>query len=71
MALAEIAEIVRVNNLSSNPGGLYDSARQESTVNPLLHFFRTNVQRLRQRMFREPILTHASTRSEPVQHRAH
>jgi hypothetical protein len=58
VSLTEIAKVFRVNNLSLEPACLDDSAQQQSTVNPLLYFFCANVQRLRQGVFREPILAH-------------
>jgi hypothetical protein len=56
--IAEITKIFCVNDLPLEPASLDDSALQQSTVNPLLHLVRANMQPLRQGVFRAPILAH-------------
>jgi hypothetical protein len=68
VSLPEITKVLGVNNLSLKPACLDDSAPQQSTVNPFLHLFCADMQRFRQGVFREPIVAHASARSQSVQH---
>ena len=49
---------------------VYDSTSEPSPVNPLLHLFGANMKSLGQRVRREPILTHARIRTQPVKHGA-
>ena len=56
MVLAEITEIGRVDNLLLESPGLDDSALELSAINPLLYLLGTDMKRLRQRVFCEPIL---------------
>ena len=60
VALAEITKGFRVDDLFLKSVCLDDSAPQQPTINPLLNLCCPNMQRFRQRVFREPVLTHAS-----------
>src|SRR5208282_1400722 len=71
MFLAELTKGFCVNDLSLNSSSLDDPALQESPINPSLHFFCTNMQSPSQTMFRKPILSHARTGPEPMQHGLH
>ena len=68
MVLAEPTEIGRVDDLLLESAGLHDSALEPSAVNPLLYLFGTDMKRLRQRVFCEPIVSHATVRAQPPQH---
>jgi len=66
--LAEVAEIVGVNQLPIESVGSDEPALQPSLVDPFLHFARPYVQCFGQCVFRKPILSYASARPQPVQH---
>jgi hypothetical protein len=68
MVLAEPTEIGRVDDLLRESAGLHDSALEPSAVNPLLYLLGTDMKRLRQREFCEPIVSRATVRGQPPQH---
>ena len=68
MVLAELTEIRRVNDFLLESPGLGDPAFEPSPVNPFLYLFGTDMKCLRQRVLREPILSHAAVRAQPPQH---
>jgi len=69
--LAESTELVRVNQLPLESVAFDDPAPEPAAVDPLLHVIGADMQRLRECMFGEPVLSHAGVRSQPVQHGTH
>lgn len=70
VSLAEITEIVGVDELPLEAVGSDNPVLKPAAVDPFLHIFGADMQRLRKCVSGEPVLPHAGVRSQPVQHGA-
>src|SRR5437016_3495542 len=68
--LAELREVVCVNDMFLQSAGFYHSRLQPTLRDPPLHFLHSYVQRLGKCVRREPFTSHLRIRIEKVQHAA-
>ena len=68
MPLAELREVVCIDNLSLQLSGLHQAAFQPAQRYPSLDLLGPDVQCRGKRVFREPVLTHPGAGAQPIQH---